>query len=94
MTENNCESVLCIPLAQEFLKKGTVMADCEIIERCIFFHDMMETIPATADVMKRDYCQGSNADCARYMVLKVRGSAKVPADLYPGEFDRAIKLIS
>lgn len=69
------------------------MADCECLERCIFFNDKMATRPATAGVYKRRFCHEENTHCARYIVFKNLGKEAVPNDLYPNEFQRAEKLL-
>ncbi|GAB1482046.1 hypothetical protein MASR2M78_08610 [Treponema sp.] len=59
------------------------MADCECLPRCIFFNDKMANKPATSQVMKKKYCLGDSANCARHMVFKAVGGPNVPADLFP-----------
>jgi len=70
------------------------MADCELLATCPFFNDMMPNRPATAKVFKKTYCNGSNAECARYIVLKAVGQEKVPSDLYPNQKERVKEIIS
>jgi len=70
------------------------MAECEVLSACPFFNDTMANMPGTAAAFKRKYCQGDNATCARYMVLKAIGKPKVPADLFPNQEDRARKIIA
>lgn len=69
------------------------MPDCEMIARRIFFNDKMADKPGTAEMMKRKYCTGNNAECARYVVCKALGRENVPADLYPIQLDRAKVLV-
>ncbi|MDQ7830532.1 MAG: hypothetical protein RDU30_02260 [Desulfovibrionaceae bacterium] len=69
------------------------MADCEMIAKCIFFNDKMANMPAMAEMMKKKYCRGDNAKCARYLVCKKLGKEKVPADLSPAQTDRAQALL-
>jgi hypothetical protein len=69
------------------------MADCEMIEKCIFFNDKMSDKPGTASIMKQKYCKGSNKDCARYIVCKALGRERVPSDLFPIQIDRARALV-
>ncbi len=69
------------------------MADCEMIQKCLFFNDRMANKPGTAEMMKAKYCKGQFAECARYLVCKALGREKVPADLYPIQIDRARELI-
>ncbi|MCM0755038.1 hypothetical protein M7784_07230 [Desulfovibrio aminophilus] len=70
------------------------MADCEMLERCIFFNDKMASMPTMADMMKKKYCRGDNSKCARYMVCKKLGREAVPPDLTPSQTDRAEGLLS
>ena len=70
------------------------MADCECLEGCPFFNDMMTGKPATAEMYKKKFCVGDSSECARYMVFKAVGKESVPADLYPNQKDRANNIIS
>ncbi len=70
------------------------MADCSCLPTCIFFNDKMVDKPATAELMKNKYCLGDNSMCARYMVFKVKGSAGVPANLFPSQVERVKGLIA
>ncbi|HEU6436218.1 MAG TPA: hypothetical protein VE028_02075 [Nitratidesulfovibrio sp.] len=69
------------------------MPNCEMIEKCIFFNDKMANKPGTAEMMKKNYCQGSWQECARYKVCKSLGRDKVPGDLFPSQMDRAKTLM-
>lgn len=69
------------------------MADCEMIEKCLFFNDKMADKPGTAEMTKKRYCRGDFKSCARYMVCKALGRDKVPTDLYPGQKDRALAML-
>jgi hypothetical protein len=64
-----------------------------MIQKCVFFNDKMASKPATADIMKKKYCQGDFQDCARYKVCKAMGREKVPGDLFPSQLDRARAMI-
>lgn len=70
------------------------MADWEFLPRCAFFHNRMEQMPASAEVIKLRYCKGDNATCARYMVAKGLGREKVTADLFPIQLERAKELLA
>ena len=70
------------------------MADCELLQTCIFFNDKMANIPSTAEIFKMKYCHGDNAECARYMVFRKLGRPKVPQDLYPNQVDVAKSVIA
>lgn len=69
------------------------MAECELVEGCIFFNNKMMNMPATADLLKSKYCKGDYTSCARYMVFKALGRPKVPADLFPQQSEKAAEVI-
>ncbi|NLW56303.1 MAG: hypothetical protein GX050_06775 [Firmicutes bacterium] len=69
------------------------MADCPLIAGCPFFNDRMKNMPAMAGIYKRNYCQGDNSRCARYMIFKARGREHVPSDLFPNQFERAERIL-
>jgi hypothetical protein len=64
------------------------MADCECLPKCPFFHDRMANKPATAQMLKNQYCLGDNTGCARHQVKVALGSDLVPADLLPAQTDK------
>jgi hypothetical protein len=70
------------------------MADCVCLPKCVFFNDKMADMPATADRMKKRYCQGDNSNCARFMVFNTLGREKVPANLFPQNTDRAGEILA
>lgn len=70
------------------------MSDCECLPGCLFFNDKMLHMPASANLLKKRFCRGDNAKCARHMVLVAMGRENVPCDLSPNQFDRAGSLIS
>jgi len=70
------------------------MANCELIEKCVFFNDKMGNMPGTAEMYKRKYCREDNSSCARHMVVKAIGREKVPPDLFPNQVDVAKRLLS
>ena len=74
--------------------KGWKMADCECLNGCPFFNDKMADKPAITESYKRQYCRGDNTECARHMVFKSLGRPRVPADMFPNQKDRALKLIA
>ena len=69
------------------------MSDCECLPTCIFFNDKMSQKPASANLFKKSYCLGDNAQCARYRVFKTLGRGTVPADLYPNDLERSEQII-
>jgi hypothetical protein len=70
------------------------MANCELIEKCLFFNDKMGDMPGTVEMFKKKYCKEDNSYCARYMVVKALGREKVPPNLFPNQADQAKRLIS
>ena len=70
------------------------MVDCECLPRCPFFNDKMADKPATAELMKKQFCHDKFEDCARYIVFKKFGRESVPINLYPNQKQQAQELIS
>ena len=70
------------------------MANCELIEKCVFFNDKMGTMPGTAEMFKKKYCKEDNSNCARHMIVKAMGREKVPPNLFPNQTDEAKRIIS
>jgi hypothetical protein len=70
------------------------MADCQCMAGCPFFNDRMQGMDGAAGLFKKKYCQGSAADCARFMVFSRLGKAAVPSDLFPNMVDRANAIIA
>ena len=69
------------------------MADCEFLKGWPFFNDILDDMPAVANMMKSKYCRGDNAQCARYLVRTEVGKEAVPDDLFPHEKDKAQEII-
>jgi hypothetical protein len=69
------------------------MPACECLPRCPFFNDRMANMPSLSAMMKHSFCQGDFTGCARFMVMKALGAARVPSDLFPNMPDRAAGLI-
>jgi hypothetical protein len=69
------------------------MAECDLINTCIFFNDKMANTPSTAEIFKTLYCRGDSEKCARMMVVKAAGREKVPADLFPNQADRVAGIV-
>ena len=69
------------------------MSDCELLTGCLFFNDKMPMESGLGALFKKNYCQGDNSKCARYMVAKKLGREKVPTNLYPNMYDEATQLI-
>jgi hypothetical protein len=70
------------------------MANCELLEKCIFFNDKMGNRPGMAEMYKKTFCRGDNSTCARHMVVEAMGRDKVPPNLFPNQADEAKMIIS
>ena len=68
------------------------MAACEKLEKCPFFADKLEMMPAVSALMKTQYCLGDKSDCARYRVSTA--GLPVPLDLFPNDSERARQLLA
>lgn len=75
-------------------EKEAVMANCELLEGCLFFNDKMSEDSGLGAIYKKKYCLGDNTQCARYRVAKKLGRKNVPTNLYPNMIDTAENLIS
>ena len=62
---------------------------CELVDRCKFFHDKLPSMPDYADLLKELYCLDDFGECARFMVYSKFGLEAVPPDLYPNELFKA-----
>ena len=69
------------------------MADCELIQGCLFFNNKMKDMPATAEILKARYCKSDFMVCARHRVFKALGRPKVPPDLYPQQSEMVDEII-
>ncbi len=67
---------------------------CDLIDTCPFFLQEMTYLPATQNLMMKNYCRGAYSACARYMVYLVLGVDGVPSDLYPNEHKKAQEIVS
>jgi len=70
------------------------MADCPNLPTCQFFSGKMERMPSVSLYLKKQFCQGDNKTCARWMVYSALGEGNTPDDLFPNEPKRAYELIS
>ena len=70
------------------------MSDCECLEKCPFFNDKMENMPATTEMYKKRCCKENFEKYARYMIFKKLGREKVPADLFPNHTERAEQILT
>ena len=67
------------------------MAECLKLKTCPFFGDRMKETKVLADMMKRRYCLGTPAECARHRVSSA--GVPVPPDLFPNQRDRSEDLL-
>jgi hypothetical protein len=71
------------------MKEAGFMANCPLIEDCVFFNDEMLDKPnLVSKSFKQRFCQSSNANCARWRVYGALGSEFIPRDLYPNQEDK------
>ncbi len=70
------------------------MPDCVCLPGCPFFNDKMPDTEGMGAIYKKKYCQGEFEKCARHMVFKALGKAKVPANLYPNMVEQAKTIIA
>lgn len=68
--------------------------ECEFRNDCPFFNDLMENMPPASGVFKKIYCHGNNDNCARYMIAKRLGAARIPHTILPNNRKVAVKIIS
>jgi len=70
------------------------MSDCESISKCGFSKNRMDnTMPALAEIMKQNYCQGAWDTCARHKLSHSLGKDSVPVDVFPNQHERANQII-
>lgn len=67
--------------------------ECPLLPKCEFFNDILENTPSSSGFMKKIFCRGMYADCARYQVFQVTDE-KPPADLFPHDSTMARKIIA
>jgi hypothetical protein len=66
------------------------MVKCERLQRCPFFKTINH-LPETAAQLARSYCYGEVRSCARFLLHSM--GVQPPADLFPNEEDRALRLL-
>lgn len=67
--------------------------ECELCSSCSFCRKSMGELNGTLKYVRSKYCKKNSEDCARYIVYKALGRDRVPDDLFPGEKERAFKII-
>jgi hypothetical protein len=68
--------------------------NCARLNSCPFYNDRMPMESGIGAIYKKKYCMGSNAACARYLVLQSLGAGHVPDTLYPGMIDVAEQILA
>lgn len=58
-------------------------ADCEFLNVCDFFSEIMASVPQFSSKIQYKYCFGDFRACARYTYAKAHGNATIPEDLFP-----------
>jgi hypothetical protein len=84
------------------------MAHCEFLAECQYFSDQIEKVQAIgatfrsnqterilalSKTFRLEFCASNASYCARHMVAKALGSAKVPGDLHPSHVLRAKQIL-
>ena len=66
------------------------MKKCSITDECPFFNDQLSkrNTAKEREDLKRKYCGGGNATCARYIVAEALGLDGVPGNLFPEDLFR------
>ncbi len=75
-------------------QKGIKMPDCEYLQGCPFYQEIMPKTLRKTEELKKEYCYGDKNLCARYIVRNALGKEKVPVSLFPFQTDEAKKIIS
>ena len=69
-------------------RESNIMKKCAIINGCPFFNDQLsrtQTAQERED-MKKKFCGGGSAHCARFIVAEALGLEEVPGNLFPNDF--------
>jgi hypothetical protein len=74
--------------------RRAIAMNCPKLKKCPFYNDKMPMESGLGAIYKKKYCMGSNANCARYMVLQALGPEHVPNTLYPSMLDVAQHIIA
>jgi hypothetical protein len=67
---------------------------CPIKDTCTFFSNQIRMSEERKKIIQIGFCLSSYSQCARYRVYEYfKSTHKVPADLYPNNFEQANELI-
>jgi hypothetical protein len=69
------------------------MDTCEMKPNCFFYSYLQRHLPHSLTHLKKDYCDTSYAECARFMVYRAAGSYHVPKELFPEDIHEALKIV-
>jgi hypothetical protein len=61
------------------------MAQCDLIDSCLFFNSLLKDMPCTAEYLVNKYCKGDFTACTLYKYAKAIGKDYVPKYLYPND---------
>ncbi|HEY3446345.1 MAG TPA: hypothetical protein VGK67_08260 [Myxococcales bacterium] len=70
------------------------MSECPNLQSCPMLQQATKSLPAVANLVKQQICQGAYGDCACFRVFVALGSRAIPVDLYPTQHERATALIA
>lgn len=62
-----------------------IMFECDNIDYCRFFLQLLPGIPLTIKLNQNLYCRSNYKRCARYQVAMALGPTAVPDHLSPGD---------
>jgi hypothetical protein len=69
------------------------MANCELLAGCPFFNNRLQYMPSLSRVYKSSFCKGDNSRCARHIVFRALGEEKIPVNLGPNQYDKALSMV-
>ncbi len=70
------------------------MAKCDKMSTCAFYQNALTDMPATAELLKMQYCHRDFEVCARHRVEEKLGSTCVPRSLVPDESRLADRIVA
>ena len=67
---------------------------CPIKDSCSFFNNQIRMMDERKETLKSRFCLSTHSQCARFNVYQYfKSSQKVPADLYPDNYELASDLV-
>jgi hypothetical protein len=61
------------------------MKNCNLIDSCFFYNELIPDIPHTTVYLRNNYCMNDFKGCTRYCYAKLHGQDNVPNDLFPND---------